>query len=106
MGRVVGFGGSGYVALVENVVHERDLGPSFWTVIAEAGAPGAAGPQVPAGAPGPWVGPVVGGSWLRRLTTPMFWPMPRRLVEVADNPIEINRSRGSMDCWPAIVVTM
>jgi hypothetical protein len=66
VGSVVGFGGSSYVALTSNVGREPDLSPTFWAVLAQAGAagtPGAAGPQGPAGAPGT-VGVTYRGTWV------------------------------------------
>jgi hypothetical protein len=66
VGSVVGFGGSSYVAIAANAGREPDLSPTFWAVLAQAGAagaPGAAGPQGPAGAPGA-VGVTYRGAWV------------------------------------------
>jgi hypothetical protein len=66
VGSVVGFGGSSYVAVAANVGREPDLSPTFWAVLAQAGAPGATGAtgaQGPAGAPGA-VGVTYRGTWV------------------------------------------
>jgi hypothetical protein len=66
VGSVVGFGGSSYIALTENVGHEPDLSSTFWAVLAQGGTPGAAGAagaQGPAGAAGT-VGVTYRGTWV------------------------------------------
>ncbi len=65
VGAAVGYGGTSYVALVGNVGREPDLSPSYWAVLAQAGAPGAAGSVGPMGPQGPagTVGMSYKGAW-------------------------------------------
>jgi len=66
IGSVVGYGGSSYVAIAANAGREPDVSPTFWAVLAQAGAagtPGATGPQGAAGAPGT-VGVTYRGLWV------------------------------------------
>ncbi|WP_433983377.1 hypothetical protein RBB78_18985 [Tunturiibacter empetritectus] len=43
VGSAVSFGGSSYIALVANVGREPDLSPSYWGLLAQAGAQGLRG---------------------------------------------------------------
>ncbi len=52
-GAAVSYGGSSYVALTPNLGREPDVSPSYWGVLAQAGAAGAAGPQGATGLQGP-----------------------------------------------------
>jgi len=66
MGSGVSFGGSSYVALTTNLGREPDVSPAYWSVLAQAGTPGAAGAtgaQGPAGAAGT-VGVTYRGTWV------------------------------------------
>jgi Collagen triple helix repeat (20 copies) len=59
VGSAVSFGGSSYIALVANSGRQPDVSPTFWGVLAQAGAQGpmgatgATGLQGPTGFPGP-----------------------------------------------------
>ncbi len=52
-GSAVSYGGSSYVALVDNTGREPDVSPIYWAVLAQAGSPGVAGPQGATGLQGP-----------------------------------------------------
>ena len=66
VGSVVGYGGASYVAIAANSGREPDASPTYWAVLAQAGAAGTAGatgPQGPGGAPGT-VGVTYRGAWV------------------------------------------
>ena len=53
VGSAVSFGGSSYIALVANSGREPDVSPTFWGVLAQAGAQGPAGATGATGQQGP-----------------------------------------------------
>jgi hypothetical protein len=62
VGSAVSFAGSSYVALLANVGREPDLSPSYWSLLAQAGASGPAGATGATGAQGA-VGVTYRGAW-------------------------------------------
>jgi hypothetical protein len=61
-GDAVSYGGSSYAALVGNTGREPDVSPTYWGLLAAAGAAGAVGPQGLTGEQGPTGYPGPGGS--------------------------------------------
>ncbi len=49
----VQFNGTSYISIQAGTGHQPDTSVTFWSVLAEVGAPGSAGPAGPAGAAGP-----------------------------------------------------
>ncbi len=53
IGDTVSYSGSGYIAVAANSGREPDVSPSYWSVLAQSGATGSAGPQGATGLQGP-----------------------------------------------------